>query len=112
MWKKVGVGGLRYGIIYAGITVLVVGFATRSELAVALLFITGLLILLFVFGVGDVRTGEILAEGGSYDMDSQLADSHVDRHQYVSSDEKLLFFGLGLTLLGFGAMVFIGEFLR
>ncbi|WP_152043528.1 hypothetical protein [Salinigranum salinum] len=107
-WKKIGSGGLRYGLIYAGVTVLVVGFITRSEFAVGALFIVGLVLLLFVFGVGDVRTGELLATGESYNVNSQLADAHIDQHQFVSLDQKLLFYGLGLATFGFGAMVILG----
>ncbi|WP_142857857.1 hypothetical protein [Salinigranum halophilum] len=107
-WKKIRSGGFRYGLVYAGVTVLVIGFVTRSELAVAALFIVGLMLLLFVFGIGNVRTGDISISGQSYDVDSQLADAHIDQHEYVSFDQKLLFFAIGLAIFGFGGMVVLG----
>lgn len=107
-WKKVIAGVSRYGLVYAGMTVLMVGLATQSELAVAALFIFGLVLLLFVFGVGNVRTGELSTVGGEQNVNNQLADAHIDHHQYVSADQKLFFYGLGLATLGFGAMVVLG----
>jgi hypothetical protein len=107
-WAAGGRRLLRYGGAYAGATVLVVGGATRSELAVAGLFVAGLLLSLVVFVGGGVRTSVPSAGRFGDDVSEQLADTHVDRGRYLPVDGKLLCYGLGLAVFGFGGMVVLG----
>lgn len=107
-WERAGRAVVRYGVGYAGVTVLVVGGATRSELAVAGLFVAGLVLVGFVFWAGSVRTGVPSAGGYGDDPSEQLADTHVERARYLTADGKLLCYGAGVAVLGFAAMVVLG----
>jgi hypothetical protein len=107
-WERAGRAALRYGVGYAGATVLVVGGATRSELAVAGLFVVGLVLVGFVLWAGNVRTSVPAAGGYGDGPSEQLVDTHVERGRYLTGDRKLLFYGVGVAVFGFAAMVVLG----
>jgi hypothetical protein len=76
--------------------------------AVAGLFVVGLVLVGFVFWAGNVRTSVPAAGGYGDDPPEQLADAHVERGRYLTGDRKLLFYGAGIAVFGFAAMVVLG----
>lgn len=109
-WSVVFRAVLRYSIVYAGMVVVGTALILRSE--IALLGIVGLgffVLMIAGKGVGAVQTSTVgtTAESAMFRSGTVAAKPA----KAIAGDEKLALFGLGLILLGFTALILVGELL-
>ena len=102
-WRRVSRRFLRYGVLYAGVTVGIVAGVIQALIG---LFILGQILILFVFGFGDVRTADAFGTEGVMEPSDSLGDATIDRREALSLDHKLLFYGIGLAILSLAALGF------
>lgn len=105
-WRRISRRFLRYGLLYAGATVGLVAGVTKNIQFLIGLFVLGQILILFVFGFGNVRTADVLGTEGAEEPSDSLGDATISRRQALPLDHKLLFYGIGLTILAFAAMGF------
>jgi hypothetical protein len=105
-WRRVSRRFLRYGVLYAGVTVGIVAGVIQKTQALIGLFILGQILILFVFGFGDVRTADAFGTEGVMEPSDSLGDATIDRREALSLDHKLLFYGIGLAILSLAALGF------
>lgn len=105
-WQLVTRLGARYTLVYAGGTVALVS-ALGESFFVLLLVGLGLLLLLFVAGGGgNVRMGTVMANTDSPGISGTVTDP-AENDEFatpIDADLKLLFYAVGLVVLGFAAL--------
>lgn len=101
---------VRYTIVYAGAVVGTVAVVLRSEMAMLGLVAVGFFVLMVGGkGVGGVQSSTTGTTAESAMFRSGNVEAKPARA--IPGDEKLLLFGGGLVLLGFGGLVLVGELL-
>lgn len=109
-WQLIGRCGVRYTIVYGGVTAAVVAYFGSPMLLLGLVCV-GLVTLLFVAGgTGQVRMGTAMANSDAMGYNSAVVDPVEDdlHAKSMESDIKLLFYAVGLLAFGFGALVAVG----
>ncbi|MCO8244480.1 MULTISPECIES: hypothetical protein [unclassified Haladaptatus] len=108
-WSLVRRCGLRYTLVYAGLTVVVVFALTRSPLVLIGLFGLGLASLVFALGgTKKIRMGTAVTNAQSIGLQSTIADPADDRPTALANDIKLLFYGVGLVVFATITLVATG----
>ncbi|WP_158057742.1 hypothetical protein [Halorussus halophilus] len=106
-WQLIGRCGTRYTVVYGGLTAAVVALLGSPMLLLGLVCV-GLVLLLFVAGgTGEVRMGTAMANADAAGYNTAVVDPVEDDLQAkaMDGDIKLLFYGVGLVVFGFGALV-------
>ncbi|WP_435151902.1 hypothetical protein [Haladaptatus sp. DFWS20] len=108
-WNLIGRCGVRYTLVYAGLTVALVYAATGSGMAILSMFGLGLVVLLFALGgTGTVRMGTAMTNADSMGIGSTVVDPNDLHATQLDSDIKFLFYGVGLLLFAALALVLHG----
>ncbi len=94
------------GIVPAAITfagvVYIFGFDSSF-----VLFLIGLVLLLFVGGVGNIRTSGVGGSSHSGRIGSAVVDRNIDQRKKTRWDRYILFYALGLIFLSVGSFLIV-----
>ncbi|WP_227774016.1 hypothetical protein [Haladaptatus pallidirubidus] len=108
-WSLIGRCGVRYTLVYAGLTVALTYAVTRSGIVLLCLFGLGLVALLFALGgTGTVRMGTATTNADSMGIASTIVDPADMQAKRMDSDIKVLFYGIGLLVFAAVALVLFG----
>jgi len=105
-WQALARGVLLYGVGAAGLTVLVIAVVTTGEFPLFALMLSGLVCLLFAFGVSDVRTNHDGGAGGAAEMELPRVDASY--REKLGADRIMACYGVGLAVFSFAGMTLIG----
>ncbi|SIQ79596.1 hypothetical protein SAMN05421858_0429 [Haladaptatus litoreus] len=108
-WNLIGRCGVRYTLVYAGLTVALTYVITQSGMVLLCLFGLGLVALLFALGgTGTVRMGTAMTNADSMGISSTIVDPADTQAKAMDGDIKVLFYGIGLLAFAAVALVLSG----
>lgn len=105
-WRLLARGVLLYGVVAAGVTVLLVALVTSGEFPLFALMLVGMVCVLFAVGLSDVRTTHDLSDGGgAHEMYFPGVDASLRRR--LPYDWLAVCYGVGLAVFSFAGMTIV-----
>lgn len=92
------------GIVLAAITFTSVVFIFGFDSSF-ILFLVGLLLLLFVGGAGNVRTSGVGGPSHRGRIESAVVDRNIDQRKNTRWDRYIIFYALGLIFISVGSLL-------